>query len=127
MRIAYISLMSGLPWGGSEAFWSAQAFNNLQKNNVVFVSVYDWGKETHLKINKLKAKGAKIHLRERFSHDISLSKKIYLKNRITKLDNTWGSLFEFEPDKIIINQGSNIDIVVYPSAVEHIANVGKNL
>ena len=115
MRIAYISLMSGLPWGGSEAYWSVKALESLQKGDEVFISVYDWGKDLHPKIKELKNKGAKIYLRERFSYDISLLRKIksYFKNRISKIDNTWTDLFDFNPEQIIINQGSNIDLIVH--------------
>ncbi|MCF6241608.1 MAG: glycosyltransferase [Bacteroidales bacterium] len=115
MRIAYISLMSGLPWGGSEAYWSEKAFESLKKGDKVFISVYDWGKDTHSKIKELQNQGAQIHLRKRFSHDVPLTEKIFnfLKNRISKLNHTWTALFNFKPDQIIINQGSNIDLAVH--------------
>ena len=114
-RIAYISLMGGLPWGGSEAYWSTQASKDLEQGHQVLASVYNWGKDTHLKIKDLQKKGAELDLRERFSHDVSLPKKIkrYVQNRITSLNTNWDTLLNFKPDEVIINQGSNIDLVVH--------------
>ena len=43
MRIAFVSLMGGLPWGGSEALWHAMATHALKQGDEVIVSVYDWG------------------------------------------------------------------------------------
>lgn len=119
MKIAYISLMSGLNWGGSEAYWSELAFESLLFGNEVLVSVYDWGTDTCKKIKELEARGARIHLRERFSHNVSFSKKIkrFLSTRIPNFNNTWKAVFDFNPDKIIINQGSNIDIVLHHYAL----------
>lgn len=56
-RIAYISLMSGLPWGGSEAFWNTRAFESLENGHAVFVWFYDWGQDTHPKISDRKQHG----------------------------------------------------------------------
>lgn len=126
-RIAYISLMSGLPWGGSEAFWSTRAFESLEKGHSVFVSVYTWGQDTHPKINELRQKGAQIHLRERFRHDVPLAKKIsrFLQNRINALNTQWNALLDFRPDEVWINQGSNIDIVVHHVQLHQVLQVHK--
>lgn len=115
MRIAYISLMSGLPWGGSEAYWSEKAFESLAAGHQVVVSVYNWGNQTHPKIKELQNAGAKIHWRTLFSHQFPLHTKIinYFKNRIAYFDTTWQELIAFQPNKVIINQGSNIDILVH--------------
>ena len=115
MKKAYISLMGGLPWGGSEAYWSAQAFQDLEQGHQVLASVYNWGKDTHPKIKELQKKGAELHLRERFSHDVSLPKKIkrFVQNRISPLNTNWDTLLNVKPDEVIINQGSNIDLVVH--------------
>lgn len=114
-RIAYISLMGGLPWGGSEAYWSTQAFEDLEQGHHVLVSVYNWGKDTHPKIQELQNKGAQIHLRARFSHDVSFAKKIkrFIQNRIAALNTNWVPVINFKPDEVFINQGNNIDIVLH--------------
>ena len=112
MKIAFISLMSGQQWGGSEALWSKAAEYALQKEHQVFISIYDWG-NLHPKIRQLQEKGALIHLRMRFSHDIPLGQKVYryLQKRNPKWQREWKALMEFNPDKIIINQGDTYDIV----------------
>ncbi|TXB63806.1 glycosyltransferase family 4 protein [Phaeodactylibacter luteus] len=113
--IAYISLMGGLPWGGSEAYWNTQAMASLAQGKQVLVSVYDWGNETHPKIKDLQQNGAQLHLRERFTHDVPLRKKIqrFIKNRVASLDDTWQAVLQFAPDEVIINQGSNIDLLLH--------------
>jgi glycosyltransferase involved in cell wall biosynthesis len=107
--------MSGLPWGGSEAFWSARAFESIEKGLRVFVSVYDWGTDTHPKINELRQKGAQIHLRERFSHDVPLAKKLsrFLQNCIKSLNTQWNALLDFNPDEVFISQGDNFDLTLH--------------
>ncbi len=115
MRITFISLMSGLPWGGSESYWSSKANDYLEQKHEVLISVYDWGKDTHKRIYELKEKGASVVFRERFSHDVSLKKKAsrYLRNCIQNLNNTWEHITKFAPDHIYINQGGNFDILIH--------------
>lgn len=36
MKIAFISLMEGFPWGGSEELWSLAAMKALDKGQSVF-------------------------------------------------------------------------------------------
>ncbi len=114
MRIAFITLMAGVQWGGSEELWYKTAI--LAKNNghKVFASIYRW-KEELPKIEYLKKIGIEINYRDRFDKDSSLPKKIktFLKNRITKINNDYKKLFEFNPDIIFISQGSNFDLSVH--------------
>jgi glycosyltransferase involved in cell wall biosynthesis len=114
-RIAYISLMNGLPWGGSEVYWSTQAIEDLEQGHHVLVSVYNWGKDTHNKIKALHAKGAQVHFRERFSHDVPLIKKIkrFIQNRVASLNSNWDVLLDFKPGEIFISQGNNMDLVIH--------------
>jgi len=114
MKIAFISLMSGQQWGGSEALWSKAAEYALEQGHSVFVSIFDLG-NLHPKLRQLQEKGALIHLRMRFSHDIPLGQKVYryLQKRNPKWQREWKALMEFYPDKIIINQGDTYDIAVH--------------
>ena len=42
MRIAFISTMDGLPWGGSEELWSQAATRLLADGHDVLASVIGW-------------------------------------------------------------------------------------
>lgn len=114
MRLAFISLMSGLPWGGSEELWYKIAANAMEQEHIVLVSVFDWGKLSP-KIATLKQQGAIINLRPRFNSNGSMLYKttLYFKNRINWLNNTYKSILRFKPDHVIINQGETFDIAIH--------------
>ena len=75
MRIAIVSLMGGLPWGGSEALWHALALHALQQGDDVLVSVYDWGKP-HYKMQQLQTAGATIYYRKKYNANAGTAEKI---------------------------------------------------
>jgi L-malate glycosyltransferase len=116
MRIAFVSLMSGLPWGGSETLWYETALQARECGDSVLVSVYDWGK-LHPKVNKLKSAGCIIHLRERYQSKRSLfAKTLYsLKNRVGGLSRFYSQILAFKPECIIISQGDSFDLAVHHS------------
>ncbi|RYD39721.1 MAG: hypothetical protein EOP85_15480, partial [Verrucomicrobiaceae bacterium] len=41
-RIAFVSTMGGVPWGGSEELWSQTALHLCESDHDVAASVYDW-------------------------------------------------------------------------------------
>lgn len=106
MKLAFISTMDGIPWGGSEELWSRTALLALQEGHQVFVSVYDWDRKLHPRLLELQDNGAILHLRERFRHDVPIVKKIkrFIINRIQSLNSSWKSLVNFQPEHILINQ-----------------------
>ena len=114
MRLAFVSLMSGIQWGGSEALWTKTAHLAINKGNIVLISVYDWG-SLHTEIKNLKTKGAVIKLRSRFNSNGNIFYKtlLYFKNRINFLNNSYNKILSWKPDHIIINQGDSFDISVH--------------
>ena len=114
MRIAFVSLMGGLPWGGSEALWTKTAHLALKDGHNVLVSVYDWG-ALHPEIKKLHEKGAKIHRRSRFESEGSIFYKtlLYFKNRISWINDAYMPIIRFNPGHIIVNQGDTFDISIH--------------
>ncbi len=106
MRLVFVSLMSGIQWGGSEALWSKTAQLAINKGHQVLVSVYDWG-SLHPELQKLKSLGAIIHLRQRFNNEANIFNKTWnhFKNRINWLNNTYMPIIHVQPDHIVINQG----------------------
>lgn len=106
--------MSGQSWGGSEALWSKTAMLALEEGHDVFVSVYRWDSLRPPLID-LKKKGAQIHFRTRFSHNVPFTQKIlrFIKNRFPAFQDTWNPLFEFQPDCVLVNQGASFDLAVH--------------
>lgn len=63
MGIAFISAMSGTPWGGSEALWSQTAQRLLDGGHAVYASVTRWP-ETPAPVEALRASGAEVDERQ---------------------------------------------------------------
>lgn len=125
MKIAFISLMGGLPWGGSEALWHKTAQLALAQGLQVFVSVYDWGKQNSEKLVELKKQGAIPHFRKKWDPAESVFKKIKrrLGERFHSLSDNWKALVDFKPDAVLINQGDNFDLVIHH---QELYNILKN-
>jgi glycosyltransferase involved in cell wall biosynthesis len=62
MRFAFISLMSGCPWGGSEELWSQTAMKLAQQKFAVSASVHQWS-PLHPRLEQLRQAGIDFHLR----------------------------------------------------------------
>ena len=121
MKIALVSLMGGVPWGGSEALWHNIALHALLQGDKVFVSVYDWG-TPHKKIKVLEEKGANIHYRKRYNVDAKTVEKIkrFVKNRKPGLNNDYKSIIDFEPDIVLISQGESFDLAIHHKALYYL-------
>lgn len=114
MRLGIVSLMGGLPWGGSEALWYAIALHALQQGDEVFVSVYDWG-TPHKKLVQLQQKGAVIHYRKRYNAEVGWFGKIkrFIQHRKPSLNKDYQSLIDFNPESILISQGDSFDLAIH--------------
>ncbi|MFN8256702.1 MAG: glycosyltransferase family 4 protein [Bacteroidales bacterium] len=115
MRIAFISLMGGMPWGGSEVLWSKTARLALDEGHHVFISVYDWGSKNPQQVLELKEKGALVHFRKKWNPDESILKKLKrrLGTRWNRFSKNWNPLVRFKPDMAFISQGDNFDLVIH--------------
>ena len=114
MRIVFVSLMGGAPWGGSEALWYSMAMHSLQQGDEVFVSVYDWGR-SHEKIKALQEKGAIIHHRKKYNADAGTVEKIkrFVQNRKPALNKDYQFIINFKPDVVFISQGESFDLAIH--------------
>ena len=114
LRIAIVSLMGGLPWGGSEALWHAVALHALQQGDEVFVSVYDWGKPHH-KILQLQTAGATIYYRKKYNANAGAAEKIkrFIKKRKPAFDRDYQSIINFKPEIVFISQGDSFDFAIH--------------
>lgn len=108
MRIAFISLMAGSPWGASEVLWSDAAKLALSRGHQVMVSAYDWSRNVAA-IKALGSKGAELHLRpiERWR------RRSVLWSRLT---GVFKPLLAFRPDVVCVSQGGTYDIARSGSA-----------
>lgn len=102
MRLAFVSIMAGSPWGASEALWAQTALRALHEGHAVFVSVYRCD-ETPAAIAELERAGAHIDLRprDRWSRRFAL---------VSRLRGVYRTLERFAPDVICLSQGGTYDI-----------------
>jgi L-malate glycosyltransferase len=117
-KIAFISIMGGDPWGGSEYLWTASAQKALQDNHEVYVSIYDWSID-HSIIQHLMTLGAKILPRTRHPQPPSITTRAIRKiSKYTPLGrrsrSPYQDVFDVKPDVICISQGSTCDIGYFP-------------
>ena len=100
MRIAFISAMSGAPWGGSEELWSRAAFLFLKRGHTVASSTKYWPIEPH-QIAQLRTNGASVNLRR----TDTIVRRIVSRLR----DPAEDFLKLSRPDLVVISQGANSD------------------
>jgi L-malate glycosyltransferase len=128
-KIAFISIMAGDPWGGSEYLWAASAESALHDGHEVYLSIYDWS-ISHPIVQNLEKLGAKILSRIRHSQLPSLASRAVRKIvKYTQPEKSAGrspyqDVFDLEPDVICISQGSTCDIRYFPELVT-LATVSK--
>ncbi len=101
-RVAFISTMSGAPWGGSEYLWSQTALYFAQSGVTVGINVFRWT-EVPKQLTELEHVGCRIAYRERY-----LSIKQHIMRRLIR-DSEYSWLDVFKPDLVVISQGSNLD------------------
>jgi glycosyltransferase involved in cell wall biosynthesis len=108
MRIAYISTLRSVPWGGSEELWFQSAKEAITQGHSVGVFVYDWPNEP-TQLQELRRKGALIFkrprqesLRSRLMHRITTK----LKKAYPFFLNPYKSLNVFKPDRIVVTDGA---------------------
>ncbi|MCM1983011.1 glycosyltransferase family 4 protein [Lyngbya confervoides] len=115
MKIAFVTLMAGYSWGGSEYLWSATAERALIEDHEVLLSIYDWS-TNHPAITRMQAQGAELHVRTRFPRPSPLA--IRIKQKIERAfpylqfnqPSPFHAVYDWQPDIICISQGGSYDI-----------------
>jgi len=110
MKIAYISTLRNVPWGGSEELWFQSAKEAIKERHIVAVFTYDWPK-LPAALLELQKNGVRIFRRPHF---MPLTKRVYQKileklgKDIYGMDslNPYKDLLSFKPDRIIITDGA---------------------
>lgn len=116
-KIAFITTMTGSPWGGSELLWTMAASEAITQEHQVYCSTYDWSL-TVPQIQQLTHKNAQVFARPRFPSQ-SIHTKITKKIRKLVLPNSqlkshFQAIFDQSPDVICISQGASYDIAFIP-------------
>ena len=87
MKIGFISLMNGFPWGGSEQLWFEAAKFSKNEGSEVFTKTQDWlswGRAAPKQITELKNIGVQVeHFKEftKTDYHISRFKRSYLSDK----------------------------------------------
>lgn len=114
MNIAFISIMAGQSWGGSELLWHKAVLEARKSGHLVCVFVYKWN-PIPKPVKSLIDLGIRVHFIERFDPKGSFQKKlkIYIASRISGLNGEISKLKKFKPDLVLVNQGGSFDIALH--------------
>lgn len=122
MKIAFISTMRGLPWGGSEELWFDAAKEAVRRGHQVFVSVGHWGKAA-AQMEMLRNLGVQIHFQELSRRSLQKSDVVgRVKAKVKQVIG--GESFDFlpaakfQPDVICVSQANTYDIMRFPNLRE---------
>jgi glycosyltransferase involved in cell wall biosynthesis len=103
MRFAFISVMQGWPWGGSEELWSQAATQLKRAGHDVQASVEYWPRLSD-KVTVLTQRG--IRLETHSSRQVGRARRIWNKLSLSNR-RSYGRLKRFKPDLVVISQGHN--------------------
>ncbi|MCA0446057.1 MAG: glycosyltransferase family 4 protein [Bacteroidetes bacterium] len=127
MKIAFITLTNGIPFGSCDLLFYKSAELALANGHKVFVSVFDWKEDHSPKYYTIELKGAILHKRKRYER----IPNILLRNAefiISKFQNSLKEskpLTIFNPDVICINNAGTYDIIGHPHLVEIIEKLNR--
>jgi glycosyltransferase involved in cell wall biosynthesis len=108
MKIAVISLMEGVPWGGSEELWRRVVEYAIENDCKVSISIKGWPK-LHPKIKSLQNKGANIILR--WNKKQNLFDKIVKRLKLVRqAEKKWNFLTKEKYHHVLISFGGAYDI-----------------
>ena len=121
MKIAFISLMKILPWGGSEELWYKTAKTALVNGHEVVTLTQQWP-GTHTRITELKSLGADIQFYRTVTYP-SLFKRVAIKLRLRqRVDEI---IPVIDADVYVISNGSVFDFVYHQQNIKYVIDSGK--
>lgn len=118
MRIAFISTMRGIAWGGSEELWFEAATEAAERGHEVLASVGHWGRGAS-KLQTLEKLGVRIHFQTPSRRNLQKSDVVgRLGAKIKQITGGEGYSFlpiaKFQPDVICVSQANTHDIPRFP-------------
>lgn len=112
-RVAIVTTIGALPWGGSEELWKNFSHELLENQNQVFCSVFNWKSEPK-HITDLREKGAVIHKRNRFQYPTFKGKiKGFVNRKLFGLKQL-SEIKKFNPDFVFFSCGGAFDTSAFP-------------
>jgi glycosyltransferase involved in cell wall biosynthesis len=111
MNLLFISLMEGMPWGGSEELWSDVALYALEKGNTVHVSVKRFSTISE-KLKLLIQNGAKVNFRFDYSKYLII-KALRIIFKFKNDTGYWKLIYNKKYNHILISFGGAYDIHHY--------------
>lgn len=123
MKILFISLMGGAPWGGSEELWHKVALEAIENGHSIGICVKEWP-ELHPKIKLLKEKGASVILRK---ENAQLKRFVRLFSfGLYKLGERYlKQIAEFNPNTILVSQGTTFEFFYSGSIFQLVQKLQK--
>jgi len=106
MRVAFISLMRGFPWGGSEELWFRAAKLAIANGHTVCTLTQRW-QEVPTKITELEQLGAEVHFYEAVRRSLltKVAVKLSLKPDVAEI------IPEVKADVYVLSNGSTWDFI----------------
>jgi glycosyltransferase involved in cell wall biosynthesis len=120
MKIAFVSLMRGANWGGSEELWSKTALRALSEGHKVETLTYGWDP---LSPRLLKLQEAGVSTKFYYGESTALLDRIAVKLRVKK--RKIEMLPSVEADVCVISNGSIWDFIRLRPVTDHILATGK--
>lgn len=105
-RLAVVSTMTGVAWGGSEELWAAAARSATEKGWQVLASVVDASARQH---EALRSDG--VDVRE---HVVSFPWSARVELQAARVRSTLRHVEAFRPDVVLVSQGAAYDLVARP-------------
>lgn len=123
MRIAFISTMAGMPWGGSEALWSATAKRALEKGHQIFFSTTRWP-QCPEKLQQLIKHGAMPFFRRSRKKTIASRLLARVGSLPYRFSAELSRIAHFRPDVILLSRGTSYDIGTEQAFVDFFLHTG---
>lgn len=124
-QFVFVSLMEGVPWGGSEELWSQAALRLKEAGHSVAVSVKRWETPPRPKVDALSAAGIQVHQREDSTPTVSRRKRVLRRLGLAKGEPEKPHPFAIPgippADFAVLSSGSNI---AHPWCVDPYLNGG---
>ena len=123
MKIAFITTMDGVPWGGSEELWFEAAKAAIAEKHEILVSAPKWGNVDKHYL-ELEGRGAQLHFRERRVYSTHLAQKIVnkIKHKVAStFENAFSAVKKFNPDVICLSQGGSYNFLWMPELTNFLA------
>ncbi|KAA5548322.1 glycosyltransferase family 4 protein [Adhaeribacter rhizoryzae] len=124
MKVAFISTLGHVSWGGSEALWYETAKKALTEKHEV-LTITHFFNDIPDKIKELARLGAATHFMKGYDPAITVRILRRLKNTIVKESEAEKLLKAFDPDVIVFNQCGAYEITEMANFQRYLLSVNK--